>query len=251
MSKEFPSDVLHAISIRVLERIRDILRKLGKVVVGCSGGVDSLFLSKIAVDTLGEGALAVTVKTPFFPSYELLDLKENIKRLNLKHSFICMDMPPGFSENNSERCYICKKNMYERIIEVAKDFGGIVLDGTNLDDIKQPRPGIKALRELGIRMPLFELGIGKKEIRELAKLIGLPNWDKPSNSCLATRIPQGERITLDKLAVIDRVESYLIGKGERGIRARWSRGSIVVEGLRHKDYLKDLSRALGTTVKSA
>ncbi len=236
----------------MLDRLRDLIKKFGKVVVGCSGGVDSLFLSKVAADTLGEKALAVTVKTPFFPSYELSELEEDIKRLNLKHIFLYMDMPPGFSENNSQRCYICKREMYKRIMVIAEGFGGVVLDGTNLDDIKQPRPGIRALKELGIHMPFLELGMGKREIRELAKFIGLPNWDKPSNSCLATRIPQGEEITLSKLAIIDRVESYLVERGKRGIRARWGKDGILVEGIKGKDHwklLEKLSELLGIPVK--
>ena len=234
----------------MLERIRDLIKRLGRVVVGCSGGVDSLLLSKVASDTLGEKSLAITVKTPFFPSYELSELRENIEKLRLRHIFVDMGMPLGFSENNPQRCYICKKEMYSKIVEIAKDLGGIVLDGTNLDDINQPRPGIKALRELGIRMPFLELGIGKKEIRELAKQAGLPNWDKPSNSCLATRIPQGEKITLEKLAVIDKVESYLVERGERGIRARWRKDGIVVEGINCKDLLGELSKLLGIPVRS-
>ncbi|MDR0440769.1 MAG: ATP-dependent sacrificial sulfur transferase LarE [Candidatus Accumulibacter sp.] len=197
------------------------------VAVAFSGGVDSSFLCHAAFAALGARAIAVTVVSPMLPASELDAATALARRIGIEH--ICveeMEIDGKVAENPKERCYFCKKLEFASIQEAARARGiDTVLDGTNLDDLTDHRPGLKALEELGILSPLREAGLAKAEIRALSRRFGLPTWDKPAFACLASRIPYGERIDRDKLGRVERAETYLRELGFRQFRVR-SHGNI-------------------------
>lgn len=189
--------------------------------VAFSGGVDSSSLLAVAVEVLGkENVIAGTVKSPLLPEEELEGGKILCGQLGVEQIIIPVDISP-LAHNPPERCYICKKLTHSKLWEEARkrsiDF---LLDGTNAEDFSDFRPGLRAKEELGVRSPLAEAGMGKGEVRRLAKELGLPNWDKPPSPCLATRIPFGERITPRKLKMIEEGERFVKSLGVRDVRVR-------------------------------
>ncbi|MGC9002216.1 MAG: ATP-dependent sacrificial sulfur transferase LarE [Dictyoglomus sp.] len=207
-----------------LEELKNFLRDCKKVVVAYSGGVDSTFLLKVAKDTLGDNVLAVTLISPIFPEREIKEAKRIAEELGVRHIILKNDellKHEEFIKNPPERCYICKKYNFQKIIEVAKENNiDCVLDGSNVDDLKDYRPGKMALKELGILSPLLELGFSKEEIRRLSREFNLPTSEKPSLACLATRIPYGERIEIERLKRIEEGEDYLTKLGFNQVRVR-------------------------------
>ncbi len=203
--------------------LQDRLRSLDGVVVAYSGGVDSSFLLQAAADILDARVLAVTVASPTFPETEMAAALEFADRRGIGHTVIELNQftIDGFAENPTERCYLCKKQYYPQLLALARDRGNwTVVDGTNADDERDFRPGMRVLEELGVLSPLQEARLTKAEIRELSRAIGLPTWDKPDEACLASRIPYGERITPAKLAMVDQAEQYLRQHGFRQVRVR-------------------------------
>ena len=202
------------------------------VAVAFSAGVDSTFLLKAAFDALGKKAAGVFYDTVFQPSGEremaIAIAKEiGIELIELEGFDIQND---AFRLNPENRCYFCKKKLFERILlESARRGYKTVVDGSNYDDLKDFRPGKKALLELGIRSPLQEAKLTKKEIRELSRAMGLPTWDKDALSCLATRIPFNEEVNLFKLRIIDQIESILRKSGFRNVRARLLKDTVSIE----------------------
>lgn len=198
------------------------LKKLESVVIAFSGGVDSTFLIKAAQEALGDKALALTVVSPYIPKWEIEEAKELIKELGIRHEFL--EVPVILDEikyNPEERCYLCKTFIFSKIKEVALHKGyKYVLDGTNADDTKDYRPGLRALRELEIQSPLLENDITKDEIRLFSKELGLHTWDKPAYACLLSRIPYGEEIKTEELDRIEKAEKYLMDLGFRAVRVR-------------------------------
>jgi uncharacterized protein len=198
------------------------LKELGSVVVAFSGGVDSTFIAKVAKEALGDKALALTVVAPYMPRWEIEEAKEAVKKIGIRHELL--NIPVIIDEikfNPSDRCYLCKTAVFTKIKEVAEKEGfKYVVDGTNTDDTKDYRPGIRALKELNIKSPLLENGIVKSEIREFSKKLGLETWDKPSYACLLSRIPYDEEIKVEELDRIEKSEKYLMGLGFREIRVR-------------------------------
>lgn len=195
------------------------LKKLEPFVIAFSGGVDSTFLAAAAKEA-GADFETVTVKTPFVPEREIKETAELVQSLNLKHQILELELSQlkKAVENTPERCYYCKKIIFNQIVESAA--GKTVIEGSNLDDQKDYRPGLRALKELGIKSPLFELSLTKDEIRELSKKIELPTWDKASMSCLATRVSYHDQITAEKLEKIEMAEELIYRMGFRQFRVR-------------------------------
>jgi len=206
------------------KKLEEYLINLKKVLIAFSGGVDSTFLLKVCLDVLGkENVLAVTARSSTYPSRELEEAKELAKSLGANHEIIVSEEleVPGFSENPPERCYYCKKELFGKLVKIARERGfNFVLDGSNADDAGDFRPGMKAKDELGVKSPLKEAGLTKAEIRALSQKMGLPTWNKPSFACLASRFPYGERITGEKLDRVGRAEEILRGLGFSQYRVR-------------------------------
>ncbi len=206
-----------------LSRLKTALRKLGSVAVAFSGGVDSAFLLKVAHDTLGDNAVAVTAKSCIFPDREFKEAEAFCRQENITQ-YICETDElaiSGFSENPPNRCYLCKKELLKGIEAIARAHGiRHVIEGSNMDDLGDYRPGMQAAAELGVKSPLREAGLYKQEIRELSENAQLPTWDKPSYACLASRFAYGETITEEKLCMVERAEQLLMDKGLRQMRVR-------------------------------
>ncbi len=206
------------------EKLKTILKKMRKVVIAFSGGVDSSFLCKAAHDVLGKDKiLALTVATQFSSRHGLEEAVSITKHIGINHKVINIDIlaSTGIRENPPDRCFVCKKAMFKRITAMAEEEGfDSVVDGTNVDDLGDYRPGMKALSELGVTSPLKEAGLGKSEIRELSKMLGIPGYDRPPDACLATRIPFHSEINLEKLKRVDDAEAFLRSFGFEQVRVR-------------------------------
>lgn len=206
------------------ESLKNLLKEYGKLAIAYSGGVDSSFLLKAAIEALGkENVLAVTVKSQVIPEEEQKEAEELAKQMKARHLVLKMDVLslPEFKINPKDRCYFCKKHIFKDIIKAASERGfNIVADGTNSDDEGDYRPGMKALQELKVVSPLKQCGLTKAEIRELSKELGLSTYDKPSLACLASRVPYGEEITAEKLLMTGAAEKYLRSLGFNQLRVR-------------------------------
>ena len=205
------------------QRLYDILKEMGGVVVGFSGGVDSSYLFAAAVEVLGDRALGVTACSETFPERERREAEALARRLGGRHRLVVSEEldVPGFAENPRNRCYFCKKELFARLWQVAREEGlPHVADGSNVDDRGDYRPGRQAARELGVRSPLDEAGLTKDDIRALSREMGLPTWDKPAFACLSSRFPYGTPITREKVSQVGRAEDALWRLGLRVLRVR-------------------------------
>lgn len=206
-----------------LQNLQSIIREMGSLLIAYSGGVDSTFLLKVAKDTLGDRVIAVTAKSLTYPRREHGEAQERARRLVARHLTIVSEELeiPEFSDNPPERCYYCKRELFSKLREIARKEGmNYVADGSNLDDVGDFRPGMRAAEEAGVRSPLKEAGLTKEDIRELSKGLGLSTWDKPSFACLASRFPYGDKITPKGLQMVAEAEEYLYGLGFKQLRVR-------------------------------
>jgi len=206
-----------------LKNLKQHLKQLPRVAVAFSGGVDSTFLLKIAHDVLGNDVIAVTARSTTYPEREFREAAKFVREMGISHqvvSFNELDIP-GFADNSPERCYFCKREFLAKVVAAAQEHNiRHVVEGSNVDDLGDYRPGMQAVRELGVASPLQEAGLGKEEIRILSKEVNLPTWNKPAFACLASRFPYGQRITREKLQVVDQAEQFLMDLGLRQVRVR-------------------------------
>lgn len=206
-----------------LAQLRHLFIEMESALIAYSGGIDSTLVAKIAVDVLGARALAVTAKSPSLLPEELEDAIVQAATIGIAHQIVETHEldNPNYASNPVNRCYFCKSELHDTLKPLALELGyPYVVDGVNADDLQDYRPGIQAATERGARSPLAELDISKLEVREIAKSIGLPWWNKPAQPCLSSRFPYGEEITIPKLNRVGRAEIYLRRLGYENVRVR-------------------------------
>jgi uncharacterized protein len=226
------------------KKLTNILKGLGRVVVAYSGGLDSTCLLKAAVDALGrKNVLAVTARSETYPKAEYKEALAIARKIGARHITIHTKElgMPEFNANPVNRCYYCKRELFRKLDCIRSRYGmKYVLDGTNLDDLKDVRYGRKAAKECGVKSPLLQAGMTKSDIRRFSKALKLPTWNKPPFACLASRLPIGYNITTKDLGRIERAEGYLKGLGFRQVRLR-CHGSIARLEVNGRDLAKALT----------
>ena len=216
---------------RKIETLAAELRSMGSVCIAFSGGIDSTLLAKVAHDALGDRMAAVTILSRFVPQRETSQAAAWCASEGIRHETIAVDelTIPNFRENPPDRCYHCKRALFSRMLAWSREQGFAALaEGSNVDDEGDYRPGLRAIAELGVASPLRSTGFSKRDIREAARSLGIPYWDKPSAACLASRIPYGEAVTAEKLSMVERAEECLHREGFSQLRVRMhgSKGSV-------------------------
>lgn len=205
------------------DKLKEILLSYGSVMVAFSGGVDSAFLLAVAKEVLGDKAVAISATSEIFPGWEMKEAKEFCEARGIQQIAVSLKALEieGIKENPTNRCYLCKKNIFQQFKMEADVLGiQVVVEGSNMDDMGDYRPGMQAIKELGICSPLREAGLYKEEIRKLSKEMGLPTWNKPSYACLASRFVYGEMITPEKLQMVEQAEIFLKELGFGQLRVR-------------------------------
>ena len=205
------------------EYLVNSVKKLDNAIVAFSGGIDSSLVLKVAYDTLGDDVAAVTADSPSLPRRELEEAKKIARQIGAKHLIINTQETRNehYLKNPSNRCYYCRSELYAKLKMISKHLGiKNILNGTNFDDLSDYRPGLKAAEENNIISPLKDTKLTKDDVRELAKYLGLEIWDKPSSPCLSSRVPYGQEVTLNKLAMIEEAENFLKDLGILELRVR-------------------------------
>jgi len=207
-----------------VEQVQDRLRQFGRAVIAFSGGVDSTLLVKLARDVLGRNhVLAVAADSPSLARPDIVLIQQLAERLDVRLRLIQTDEVdnPLYRHNTPDRCYICKETLFARLREIAREEGNAkILYGAIGDDAQEDRPGAKAAAAAGVHAPLQEVGMTKEEVRELARALGLPNWNRPQNACLSSRVPHGREVTPATLRQIEEAEAILTSLGFQHVRVR-------------------------------
>lgn len=235
------------------ERLRETVRSLGSALVAFSGGLDSALVLRVCTLELGDRAVGLTAVGPALPEDERADAARVAVALGARHVFVDSREidDPSYAANPVNRCFYCKSELYRITSEKVVELGlAHVVNGTNLDDLGDYRPGLDAAREAGVRSPLVEAGLDKATVREVARHLGMDVWDKPASACLASRIPYGTPVTRDRLARIDRFESALRGLGFRQLRVRHHEDLARVE-LGVEEMQKSLDEAVRRRIVEA
>jgi uncharacterized protein len=226
-----PGDLSPAVAAKLAE-LRALVRGLGSVLVAYSGGVDSSFVLRVAVDELGERAVGLTTSSASLPAHELEEARSLARSMRARHVVVDTDEVAidDYARNPVDRCYFCKDNLYRICREHAARLGldGIV-DGVNRDDLGDHRPGLGAAEEQGIVHPLVDVGMTKREVREASRALGLPTHDKPASPCLASRFPYGTAITHERLHRVEAAEAGLRALGFREFRVRFEEDTARLE----------------------
>jgi uncharacterized protein len=213
----------------MLKILEEWFNNIDSAIVAYSGGVDSTLVAYVAKKVLKNRMLAITIKTPFVKNKEIEYAKNKANSLGINHRILEINLPEIIMENPYDRCYICKKHIINELKKIAKEFGyNSIIDGTNYDDIKENRLGIRAIIEENVKSPLLELKFGKKEIIELSKEIGLDN-EKPSSPCLITRFPYGYKIRKEDIDMVIKAEEILEKEGFKIIRVRHFKNIAKIE----------------------
>jgi uncharacterized protein len=210
--------------------LTEILSSMGDIAVAFSGGLDSTFLLTVARQTVGERVIALTLKTPYIPDWEIKEAEKTCRNIRVRHIILQEQVIDALRNNPENRCYLCKSYVFDRFIKEVSKLGDYrIVDGTNMDDMKDFRPGMKALQELGIRSPLLESKITKDDIRKYSKLLGISDWNKPPYACLLTRIPYDTQINNEELSRIENAELFLHDLGFKESRVRSQNLSARIE----------------------
>jgi len=222
-----------------LNNLLNHLKSYKQVAVAFSGGVDSTLLLKLSQLALDDKVLAITVKTPYIPAWEIEEGATFTRQHKIKHKIFEFPFLHQLKENPKDRCYWCKNHLFKFMLaEIRKDNIDTLVDGTNVDDLKDFRPGLRALKELGIKSPFLELKVTKTEIRRFSQELELPTWEKPAYACLLTRIPYGQEIKNGELKRIEQAENYLRNIGFNGSRVRVHGNLARIEVM--KEHLKTI-----------
>ncbi|VUT27535.1 MAG: ATP-utilizing enzyme of the PP-loop superfamily [Candidatus Syntrophoarchaeum sp. GoM_oil] len=235
--------------MKKLERLKELIRSKKRLLVSFSGGVDSTLLLKVSQDIIGDDVIAVIINGNTLPELELESAINFVEEAGIRYKVDKLKQLDNldFVKNSKDRCYHCKKDQITALKEIASKEGiETIADGLNVSDFNEHRPGILASDEEGVWHPFVEAGITKVDIRNIARKVGIPFWNKPSESCLATRIPYGERITEEKLRMIEEAESVLkeIGFSEVRVRLHHRVGRIEVPDTDIRKVLEDRSEII-------